>query len=44
MKRLTIYPKEDLKNKLQEESKKQGRSVNNLILFILNNYFKQDAN
>ena len=36
--RITIYPDEKLRNKLEEESKKEHRSLNNLILLILNKY------
>jgi len=41
MERITIYPKKELKEKLDKEAKVQGRSLNNLILFILNKFFKK---
>lgn len=40
MDRITIYPKPELRNKIKQESEKQKRSLNNLILFILNSYFE----
>ncbi len=39
MEKITIYPKEKLVNKLKKEKETQGRSMNNLILFIINKYF-----
>jgi len=40
MDRITIYPNKELRKKLDKESEKEERSLNNLILFILNKYFK----
>jgi len=42
MKRITIYPDDILKYNLENEAKKEGRSLNNLILFILNKKFKKE--
>jgi len=42
MKRITIYPDDILKSNLENEAKKEGRSLNNLILFILNKKFKKE--
>lgn len=41
-KSLTIYPDEETLKKLNKEVKKQKRSMNNLILFILASYFEDD--
>ena len=41
MERITIYPKKDLRKKLDKEAKKQSRSLNNLIILILNKFFKK---
>ncbi len=41
MERITIYPKEELRSKLEKEAEKEERSLNNLILLILNKYFKE---
>ncbi len=41
MKRITIYPNKELRKKLDKEAEKEQRSLNNLILFILNKYFKE---
>ena len=40
MDRLTIYPSKELQEKLNKESEKQKRSLNNLILFILAKHFE----
>lgn len=40
MERITIYPKKELKAKLEKEAKKQSRSLNNLIILILNKSLK----
>lgn len=40
MERITIYPDKELREKLNKEVKKQKRSLNNLILFILTSYFE----
>ena len=40
--RITIYPDEKLHKKLEKEAEKQGRSLNNLILFIINSFFKKN--
>jgi hypothetical protein len=37
--KINIYPKDNLMKKLKEESEKQKRSMNNLILLILDSYF-----
>ncbi len=42
MERITIYPDKQLKGKLDNEAKEEGRSLNNLILFILNKFFKNE--
>lgn len=34
----------ELKEKIQIEAKKQGRSNTNLIIFIIENYFKEHTN
>jgi len=39
--RITIYPDKKLQKKLEKEAEKQGRSLNNLILFIINSFFKK---
>lgn len=41
MERITIYPKKELKEKLDKEAKKQSRSLNNLIILILNKSLKK---
>lgn len=41
MERITIYPKKELKEKLDKEAKKQSRSLNNLILLLLNKFFNK---
>lgn len=40
MDRITIYPDEELQQKLEKEAEKQKRSMNNLILLILDSYFE----
>jgi len=35
MERITIYPNKELRKKLEEKSKKESRSLNNLIILIL---------
>lgn len=35
---ITIYPKQSLRDWVNEESKRESRSMNNLILFIINKY------
>jgi len=37
---ITIYPDDELQKKLEQEVKKQKRSMNNLILFILASSFE----
>lgn len=44
MERITIYPDKKLRDKLNAESKKQMRSLNNLILLIINKFFKEAEN
>ena len=39
--RITIYPDEKLQKKLEKEAEKQERSLNNLILFMINSFFKK---
>ena len=41
MERITIYPKKELRTKLDKEAEKEERSLNNLILLILKKYFKE---
>lgn len=38
---LSIYPNKELREKLNKESLKQKRSLNNLILIILENFFNE---
>lgn len=38
MERITIYPDKDLRNWLEETAKKEFRSLNHQILFILNKH------
>lgn len=40
MGRITIYPSKELREKINKEGEVQGRSMNNLILRILNLFFK----
>ncbi len=40
MTKTTIYPNQELTEKLEIEAKKESRSLNNLIIFILNKYFE----
>ena len=42
MKRITIYPTEELRQKIEQEAKSQKRSKSNLILFVLDSYFKNE--
>ena len=42
MKKITIYPSEGLKEKIEDLAKKEDRSVNYLIIKILNKFFKID--
>ena len=37
---ITIYPKEELRNKIEKEAERESRSMNNLILFIINKYME----
>ncbi len=39
MDRITIYPDKELQKKIEKEAKKQKRSMNNLVIFILSSYF-----
>lgn len=39
MERVTIYPSKELKKELEEEAKKDKRSLNNLILLILERHY-----
>jgi len=41
MERITIYPNKELRKRLDQEAEKEERSLNNLIIFILNKYFKE---
>ena len=38
---ITIYPKTELYKKIEKEAEKQHRSVNNLILYFLEQTFKK---
>lgn len=38
---MTIYPNKELREKLEELSKKEKRSMNNLVLFILEKYIEE---
>lgn len=38
--RITIYPDKKLREKLNKESEVEKRSLNNLILLILENHYK----
>jgi len=40
MDRLTIYPNKELMKQLNKEADKEKRSLNNLILFILEEHFE----
>jgi len=40
MEKISIYPDKKLKERLEQESKKEGRSLNNFVLRILKKYFK----
>ena len=40
---VSIYPEPKLKAKILNEAEKQGRNMNNLILFIINDYFKNKS-
>lgn len=42
MAQITIYPNKELKEKLNNEMEKENRSLNNLILLILNKYFEDN--
>lgn len=42
MDRITIYPNEELREKLNKEAKRQKRSLNNLVLLILASYFEKE--
>ena len=41
MERITIYPKEELKKKLEKEAQKQNRTLSNFILNVLTSYFEK---
>jgi len=41
MERITIYPNKELRSRLDKEAEKEERNLNNMILFILNKYFKK---
>ncbi len=41
MEQISIYPNKELLTKLKEEAKKQSRSLNNLVILILNKSFKK---
>ena len=38
---ISIYPGEDLYGKIEKEAKRQHRSINNLILYFLEQAFKK---
>jgi len=40
MTNINIYPNEKFKKMIEAEAKRQSRSVNNLLLLILKNYFE----
>ncbi len=40
--RTTLRIPDDLKEKLREEAEQQNRSIHNLIITILREYFKRD--
>ncbi len=42
MERVSIYPNKELLIKLKKEAKKQSRSLNNLIILILDKSFKKN--
>ena len=42
MERVSIYPNKELLIKLKKEAKEQSRSLNNLIILILNKSFKKN--
>jgi predicted HicB family RNase H-like nuclease len=44
MDRLTIYPDKELMKKLNNEADKEKRSLNNLILFILEEHYRKNKN
>ncbi len=44
MVKTTIYPNEILIKKLKDKAEKESRSLNNLIILILNKYFKNGKN
>ena len=44
MGQITIYPDKELEEVLNDESKKQKRSVNNLIIYSLEQIFKKQLN
>ena len=37
--RITIYPGKELKEKIKEEAEKQHRSMSDLVIFVLKEYF-----
>jgi len=39
MERITIYPDKELIKLLKKEAKKEKRSLNNFILFLISKYF-----
>ena len=41
-KRMTIYPNKELRAFIKKEAEKQHRSMSNLVLFILNEYFEKN--
>lgn len=41
MKAISIYPPKELKEKLLDISKKEGRSFNKQVLFILNKFVEE---
>jgi len=44
MDRLTIYPDKELMKKLNNEADKEKRSLNNLILFIIEEHYRKNKN
>ena len=41
MERITIYPDKELKEKVEAGAKKENRSINNFIIWLIKKYFKK---
>ena len=37
---ISIYPKKDLENKIEQEANKEDRTISNFILHVVKKYFK----